>query len=121
MPDLREVLPELRTMLPDLKTMLPAKEIIILTFFLHVDVETLLEPAGLALVPAGDVDDALSVLLADVVEVPEEGNKNQLNPKAAILLIVIITSCLVSCFDAEAAAASPSSLLPFPSIKRFVN
>ena len=41
-----------------------------LTFFLHLDLETLLEPARLALVPPRHVDDALAALLADVVEVP---------------------------------------------------
>ena len=41
-----------------------------LTFFLHLDLETLLEPARLALVPPRHVHDAFAVLLADVVQVP---------------------------------------------------
>ena len=41
-----------------------------LTLFLHVDSETLFEPARLALVPPGHVHDAVAALLAHVVQVP---------------------------------------------------
>ena len=46
-----------------------------LTFFLHLDLETLFEPARLALVPPRHVHDALAVLLADVVQVPAGGRQ----------------------------------------------
>ena len=42
-----------------------------LTFFLHLDLEALFEPARLALVPPRHVHDALAALLAHVVQVPE--------------------------------------------------
>ena len=42
-----------------------------LTFLLHVDIQTLLEPAGLALVPPGHVHDTSPILLAHVVKIPE--------------------------------------------------
>ena len=48
-----------------------------LTFLLHVDLEALLEPAGLALVAAGDVHHAVPVLLAHVVQVPVVRDKVQ--------------------------------------------
>ena len=41
-----------------------------LTFFLHLDLEALFEPARLALVPPRHVHDALAALLAHVVQVP---------------------------------------------------
>ena len=49
-----------------------------LTFFLHLDLETLLEPARLTLVPPRHVHDALAVLLADVVQVPAGGREAEM-------------------------------------------
>lgn len=43
-----------------------------LTVSLHVDLKTLAKPARLALIPPGHVDHAPSVLLANVLQVPEE-------------------------------------------------
>jgi hypothetical protein len=53
-------------------------EEIIDTFFLHVDLQTFLEPAGLALVSACHVHCAGPVLLANVVQVPEKYNNSQI-------------------------------------------
>ena len=44
------------------------------TFFLHVDCEALVEPAGLALVPPDDVHHAPAVVLAQVVQRPASGS-----------------------------------------------
>ena len=43
------------------------------TFFLHVDLEAFLEPARLALVPAGDIHDAVSAFFANIIQVPGGG------------------------------------------------
>lgn len=40
-----------------------------LTIFFHVNLEAFSEAAGLTLVSSGDVDDASSVFLADVLQV----------------------------------------------------
>lgn len=44
-----------------------------LTIFFHVDQEAFAEAARLALVAPGDVNDALPVLLADVLQVASDG------------------------------------------------
>ena len=51
-----------------------------LTFFLHLDLEALFEPARLALVPPRHVHDALAALLAHVVQVPalNERERNEI-------------------------------------------
>ena len=41
-----------------------------LTFFLHVDLEALFEPAWLTLVSPGHIHNAVATLLADIVQVP---------------------------------------------------
>ena len=48
-----------------------------LTFFLHLDLEALFEPARLALVPPRHVHDALAALLAHVVQVPASNDEKR--------------------------------------------
>jgi len=48
----------------------------LLTILLHVDLQTLVEATGLALVAAGDVNHATSVLFADVVQVATKHKTN---------------------------------------------
>lgn len=47
-----------------------------LTILLHVDLQTLVEATSLALVAAGDVNHATSVLFADVVQVATKHKAN---------------------------------------------
>lgn len=49
----------------------------ILTFFFHVDLQAFLEPARLALVSPSDIDDAVSIFFANIVQVPANDDDNE--------------------------------------------
>jgi hypothetical protein len=59
------------------------------TFFLHVDLQTLFESAGLALISSGHIHGARAVLFANVVQVPEV--------KHEIVIIKVIVEHVGSC------------------------
>ena len=61
-----------------------------LTIFVHIHVETLPEPARLALVPARHVDDACAVVLAHVVNVPADGSLEEPSAAVAALYAVVL-------------------------------
>jgi hypothetical protein len=59
------------------------------TFFLHVDLQTLFESAGLALISSRHIHGARAVLFANVVQVPEV--------KHEIVIIKVIVEHVGSC------------------------
>ena len=43
----------------------------ILTFFLHIDLQAFFEPTRLALIPSCNVDNAITTFFAHVIEIPK--------------------------------------------------
>ena len=47
------------------------------TFLFHVDLQTLFEPTGLALITSRDVHNTVAIFFADVIQVPASQNKER--------------------------------------------
>ena len=65
------------------------------TVFVHVDLKTLLKPAGLALVPPSQVHHTLAVLLADVGQVPTDASLEEAPAAVTAEHAVVFTGAAV--------------------------